>query len=79
MGCISSKEVPPDGGVGYLLSPKQAASLAKFMPEEEVYMEKHAAALCADSGPSSGGPSPHLLIRVMAISVGSAKRRRSYP
>ena len=40
-------------------------------------MEKHAAALCADSGPSSGGPSPRLLlIRVMAISVGSAKRRR---
>jgi hypothetical protein len=78
MGCIQSSTVSSDGGVGYLLSPKQATSLAKLTPEEVMCMEKHARALCADhSGPASEGPSRLLLlIRVMAISVGSAKRHR---
>jgi hypothetical protein len=37
-------------------------------------MEHHALSLCADAGPTSGGSPRLLLTRVMAISVGSAKR-----
>lgn len=38
------------------------------------FMEQHALHLCADAGPASGGPPWLLLTRIMAVSVGSAKR-----
>lgn len=42
--------------------------------QTQSFMEQHALNLCADAGPSAGGPPRLLLTRIMAISVGSATR-----